>query len=116
MQYLLHTSLEHESKLALAIRVLICETRKLRHAQVTATVQCNGWLAAQQLKMPTCTQLHAQGQTITVLKCPKPDDNIRNREIKTQTAALLQGLHPQHERVKSNPFFHLPQPKWLCEQ
>lgn len=66
---LMDSTLDNENKLVTAIRSINCELKKLRFAQVTSTAQYNGWLAAAQLKMPTCTKLQAKGATVMIIKC-----------------------------------------------
>ena len=65
--------------LASHVRVTQCDLRKLRYAQATTTAQYNGWLAAAQLNLPTCTKLIASGSVLMVLRC-----NQRNITFSTE--------------------------------
>ena len=51
------------------MEVLGCTLRRHRHAIAVATAQYNGWLAASQLKLPTCSKLDASGQVVLAIQC-----------------------------------------------
>ena len=99
---------KQQNRLARTINNLNCEVRRLRHAQATATAQYNGWLAAAQLNLTTCTKLIASGSTILVKKC-KPQQIVTETEITRCGPQLRYGDHTLNvdgwELVKYSPCY-----------
>ena len=85
IQYVRDQLTDNENDLARAVHISQCDVRKLIHAQALSTAQYNGWLAASQLKLPTCTKLIALGQTALSVQC-KPVNVTFTAEI-TQCGA-----------------------------
>ena len=72
------------------VRNVQCKVRRLQYAQATTTALYNGWLAASQLDLPTCTKLIASGETLLILKCEK-------KEISFHTEVTRCGAQLRHE-------------------
>ena len=68
-QYIRDQMLLNENELTRVVRSLQCDLRQIKHAQAAATAQYSGWLAAAHLKLPKCTKLSANRETVTALKC-----------------------------------------------
>ena len=72
------------------VRNVQCKVRQLQYAQATSTAQYNGWLAASQLDLPTCTKLIASGETLLILKCEK-------KEVSFHTEVTRCGAQLRHK-------------------
>ena len=102
-QYIRDQMLFNENELTRAVRSLQCDLRQIKHAQAAATVQYNGWLAAAHLKLPKCTKLSANGETVTALKCQPTIVDFKTEVTKcgAQPRYIRISKHPHHSRRNS---------------
>ena len=69
IQYINDRATAHENELLRVIKSIQCDLRKAKHQRALSTAQYNGWLAASQLNLKTCTKLSAYGETLVAIKC-----------------------------------------------
>ena len=68
-QYTRDVAVDQINRLAREIRRLQCENRKATRNRILLSAKDDGWAAASQLNMPTCSRLTAYGSQVEVAQC-----------------------------------------------
>ena len=68
-QYTRDVAVDQINRLAREIRRLQCENRKATRNRILLSAKDDGWAAASQLNMPTCSRLTAYGSQVEVARC-----------------------------------------------